>query len=221
LRKKKIAAGMEPAYLAHKIKSSISGIKLNLDYLKDSLTLSGDKEKSFNLLQREVERIQDLIKDVLMTSKKDRIEEAEVNLNLLLEKIREFHHPTLLRNNIRFINKVGSFIVEGIENDLHTMFLQLIENSIESINHNGSIEFYSEIINNELKVFVKDTGKGTEHGEKIFKNCFTTKETGAGLGLAIAKKVMDNHCGSIKLESSKPGETIFSVSFRNFRNTNE
>ncbi|MCL4547662.1 MAG: ATP-binding protein, partial [Bacteroidetes bacterium] len=61
------------------------------------------------------------------------------------------------------------------------------------------------------KLFIKDSGNGVSDGPKIFEPFFTTKVSGTGLGLSISQKIIERHKGSLKLVSSKPGETIFEI----------
>lgn len=111
------------------------------------------------------------------------------------------------------INKVSNFRIKGDYKNLQTVFMHLIENSIESTNGNGIIEVYSEISGNDYSIFIKDNGCGIKESEKIFQPFYTTKTTGTGLGLTIAYNILKEHHAELSLLKSEPGETIFQIKF--------
>ncbi|MEE9574280.1 MAG: ATP-binding protein, partial [Candidatus Neomarinimicrobiota bacterium] len=87
--------------------------------------------------------------------------------------------------------------------------------------HDVAVGFIKEIIeftscvNKEyglLDIFLKDNGCGFTNPNKVFEPFFTTKSSGTGLGLPIAKKIVEQNNGTIELVSSKPCETIFKIS---------
>ena len=94
---------------------------------------------------------------------------------------------------------------------MQSLFMHLIENSIESMNDYGEIEISSELKEKQCYIYIKDNGCGLECPERIFEPFFTTKSSGTGLGLPIVKSIIDKHNGSIRLVSSRPGETIFEI----------
>ncbi|MGB5850437.1 MAG: HAMP domain-containing sensor histidine kinase, partial [Ignavibacteriaceae bacterium] len=94
---------------------------------------------------------------------------------------------------------------------LRSLFINLIENSIESMNRGGEIEISSELKGDQCYIYVKDNGCGVNCVENIFEPFVTTKSTGTGLGLPIVKNIIDKHHGSIKLVTSKRGETLFEI----------
>jgi signal transduction histidine kinase len=63
----------------------------------------------------------------------------------------------------------------------------------------------------ECHVYIKDTGCGINNIKDIFEPFYSKKSTGTGLGLPIAKNIVERHNGVLKLVSSKPGETIFEI----------
>jgi two-component system sensor histidine kinase AtoS len=83
------------------------------------------------------------------------------------------------------------------------------------MNEGGEIEIFSEIKGDKCCIYFKDNGCGIENTENIFEPFFTTKHSGTGLGLPIAKNIVDKHGGTISLISSKPGETIFEIILQN------
>lgn len=205
------------AYLAHEIKTPLTSIKMNLTVLSRSLNLSEPQAKSFSMLKEEVKRLSNLLKDVLHFSRQKMPVLADVNLYLLLEYINNLMAPILDDKKISIINRLDNVVVKGDAKELQTLFLQLIENSIEAISHHGDIEIYSGIVENNLSIKIKDSGCGIDKAEQVFEPFFTTKDSGTGLGLAIARKIVEEHSGELKLLSSVEGETVFELKFPNFK----
>ena len=90
-------------------------------------------------------------------------------------------------------------------------------NAIQAINQNGLIEIETFLRDGYVNIKFKDNGIGIlpEHIDKIFEPFFTTKEAGkgTGLGLAVSKRIIDEHNGKVEVESTPGKGTIFTVKF--------
>ena len=90
-------------------------------------------------------------------------------------------------------------------------FFNIIQNAIENNFECGRIEITSEIVENFLKIKIKDTGKGMDEGilKNVMNPFFTTKKKGLGLGLTISKEIIERHNGKIEIESKvNEGTTV-------------
>lgn len=210
---KHAAIGKMAAYLSHEIKTPLASIKMNIEMLSRSLKLPADKEKSFSIIQKEVKRLNNLLKNVLQFARQADLVYVNINLFSLLNNIKDLIEPSLKEKRIEFINNVGSIYLKGDYQKLHTVLLHMIENSIEAINNGGIIEVYSSAGPDKTKLFIKDNGGGISFPTQIFDPFFTTKSSGTGLGLSIAQKIIEQHNGKIELVSSVPGETLFGITF--------
>ncbi len=215
LRKaEKLAAiGKMSAYLSHEIKTPLSSVKMNVDMLYKNLSLPENQKKSFAIIRKEVNRLDKLLKDVLQFSRQRESYFINVSLYSLIIGIKDLIAPSLKEKNIEFINKVSSEFIKGDHQKLKTALLHLFENAVDSITGPGEIEVSTKKIDNNVCLFIRDTGCGIPVPEKIFDPFFTTKTTGTGLGLPITKNIITEHNGIIKLVSSKNGETIFEIIF--------
>jgi len=207
------ALGKMSAILAHEIKTPLTSIKLNTDMLNESLTLSSENQRSFNIISKEIDRMNNLVKEVLQFSRQMELNYSTANVvdvveNILLE--------TSYKSDLKKISVVNKAEAQQIEIDtekIKQVLLNMIDNSIEAIESEGVIEILSKkkLETNEYIIFIKDSGKGIHEGEKIFEPFFTTKTSGTGLGLSISQKIIEQHKGTLRLISSKPGETIFEI----------
>lgn len=144
-----------------------------------------------------------------------------ISLNALLSKIIGFLEPVSEENKIslKLESAVGSNIALGDEDSLEQVFLNLISNAIKYNIPNGSVTVSIEEISDFIQVNVEDTGIGIapEHLPYIFDQFYQIDRSkrkgdkGSGLGLTIAKKIVDAHSGSIKVSSKVGKGSVFTV----------
>jgi PAS domain S-box-containing protein len=210
------AIGKQAAMLSHEIKSPLASIKMNIDILYNTLSMSENNQKSFQIVQKEIRRLEILLKNVLLYSRELNLVFLPVDLEKIIDNIKVLMKPVLHKKNINLFNYLTSLRIKGDYRNLQTVFLHLIENSIESMPDGGIIEIYSEWQEDDsCSVFIKDSGCGICENEKIFEPFFSTKSTGSGLGLSIARNIIKQHKWELSLLSSKPGETIFKILIKN------
>ncbi len=206
--------GRMTSYLSHEIKSPLTAIKLNIDILREQMKDGTGFSDSFMIINKEIKRLDGLLKDVLQFSKEKETRFQHVSPDEILQQVVSLLNPVLEAKNIRIINQVSSGPVKGDPGNLKTMFHQLIENSIDAIGSGGEIEFLS--VHDDKKkmhrIFIRDTGCGIKSAKRIFEPFYTSKQTGTGLGLSIVQQIIENHNGTISLIFSEPGNTIFQVS---------
>lgn len=213
IKKEKLAAlGEMAAVLAHEIKNPLTSIKMNVDILEESLQLKNNDEFPFSIMKKEINRLNNLVKDVLQFSSQMDLVCSDLDIKSLISEILFQLTNKLEKKNISVINKIESNKLSADYEKLKQVFFNLLDNSIESIDKDGSIEIISHSENNNLYISIKDSGNGIENTDKIFEPFFTTKASGTGLGLSVSQKIIEQHGGKIKLITSSPGETIFEIS---------
>src|SRR3990172_745803 len=228
-RERLAALGQMAAVLAHEIKAPLTSIKMNADIiaefrlsadkaskagqLNESRERDRDEKENFDIIQTEINRLNYLVKDVLQFSRQMELEYSNVNLYELTESIRHQLTKEFNEKNIAFINKTNKIEFAADAHKLKQVFLNLVDNSVESIDKYGEIEISSSIDERRKNIIisVRDTGNGIKDDKKVFEPFYTTKSSGTGLGLSITQKIVEQHKGSIRLVSSMPGETIFEI----------
>ncbi len=207
------ALGKMSAVLAHEIKTPLTSIKLNTDMLSESLSLSSEEQNSFNIISKEINRMNNLVKEVLLFSRQIELNYSNVDVREILENILIEIRNKIDLKKISITNSVESQQIEIDAEKIKQVLLNMIDNSIESMEAGGAIVFSSKInlATNELSIYIKDSGSGISDDQKIFEPFFTTKASGTGLGLSISQKIIEQHKGALKFISSKPGETIFEI----------
>lgn len=214
VKSEKLAAlGKMAAVLAHEIKTPLTSIKMNTDIIAAELKLNKDEKENIAIIQTEINRLNNLVKDVLQFSRQMELDVSEFNLFDLVEKIKHQLNSKLKSKNISLLNNLGKIDLMADRQRLTQVFLNLIDNSIEAISNNGKIELKSFIDEdkNNFQILIIDSGTGISDDIKVFEPFYTTKTSGTGLGLSITQKIIEQHKGKINLVSSKPGETVFEI----------
>ena len=140
----------------------------------------------------------------------DAIESIETVLTIYQNKTR---------NDVKiFRNYNGNPKIFGIRDEMHQVWINLVHNSLQSMEYKGSLAISIAGDDKHVQVDIEDTGRGIDDAIKhrIFEPFFTTKPTGegSGLGLNIVKKIVEKHRGKINFTST-PGRTIFTVVIQN------
>ncbi|MGE5437224.1 MAG: two-component system sensor histidine kinase NtrB [Syntrophothermus sp.] len=205
--------GKTISFITHQFKSALTSIKMNMDMFVSSKKLSDEDSYSFGIMSKEINRLNKMIKEILQFSKQSETLFVKLDLFQTINHIEELFRPLLKTKNIQFKNLTKDIYLKGDLFNIQSLFMHLIENSIEAVPKNGIIEVSGSIdLENKVAlILVKDNGKGVQQKEKIFEPFHTTKSTGTGLGLSIAKKIVKQHDGFITLISSKSWETIFQL----------
>lgn len=214
LKSEKLAAlGEMAAVLAHEIKTPLTSIKMNADILKEELELTDNDKVSFSIIQKEINRLNNLVKDVLSFSRQTELEYSRFNLKEKIDNIKLQVNNKLQLKNVNFINNCESILIEADEEKLMQVFLNMIDNSLDSISSKGEIILDTKINKeeNNISIFVTDNGGSALDENKIFEPFFTSKASGTGLGLSISQKIIKSHGGKINLVASNDDETKFSI----------
>ena len=116
--------------------------------------------------------------------------------------------------NVKLITKLGNLPkMEADKDMMERVFLNLALNGIQAMEKGGTLKVSTKKTKGFVEVSFKDTGVGMskENMKKLFTPFFTTKAKGMGMGLAICKRLVDSHGGSIKVESKEGKGTTFTV----------
>ncbi|WP_320416694.1 HAMP domain-containing sensor histidine kinase [Candidatus Nitrosotenuis chungbukensis] len=195
--------------MAHDIRNPLSVIKVQVDLLKLRYSKQEDKIllDSLGRMERAVGGITTQLDDVLHFLKERSLHIENIGILKILEE------------SLFYIEKPENITIELPTNDvtilcdkigMQRIFTNIILNSIQAMNDNGTISIQAFEQNDDVVITVKDTGPGIpdQYMHKVFEPLFTTKRGGTGLGLSICKKIIDEHNGSIRVENNPTTFTI-------------
>jgi len=212
--------------LAHEIKNPLTPIQLTIDRLKSKYsTQLSEKDKinyneNLKIINNQIKQIEKLVNEFSdfarmpkpIFQKNDLVELIIENIKLLQELDTSI--------NIKFENNLPKINLESDREQLSRVFLNLIKNSIESIqqqaqnysNTNKKIDIELNDHDDHINLTIIDTGIGFENLKSNIKNIlnpyFTTKKNGTGLGLSIVNKIINDHNGNIEFIPINDGAKI-------------
>ena len=227
---KMASMGKLAASVVHEINNPIAGI-LNLAMLMKRILHEGpvspedlDRFGQYSdLMETETRRISHVVSNLLAFARQSRLELKEVDLNRLLEKTLFLNANLLKLNGVRverhFALDLPSLM--GSEDQLQQVFMNLISNAVEAMeaSEGGVLGVGTEFIQESgtVRIRVEDTGIGIpqENIPRLFEPFFTTKKKGkgVGLGLSVAYGIIQDHDGSIRVESEVEKGTVFEIMF--------
>ena len=207
--------GKMTTYILHQMKTPLNAIKMNIDMMEILKGKKQTREKSYQLIQKEISRLSRMIKEVMQYSHSTDVKLSKVSICSIVNDIGNILHPLLEQKSISLKNDLEDLVIMADNDSLITVFYHLIENSIEAIGRNGRICLTSNYDEGDRRftVIIEDSGCGITNPEKIFEPFFTTKKNGTGLGLSIIKNILTQNNSDIKLLSSVPGKTVFELKF--------
>jgi len=207
------AIGETAAMVGHDLRNPLTSIAGAAYLLKTTLGSKMDDKtrESLELIEKNVRDSDKIVKDLLEYSGEIQLELTVTNPKSLAEEaLSIFNIP----ENVRVIDLSKN--EPGITVDVEKMqrvFVNLIKNAVEAMPEGGTLSISSRKTNGDVEVSFADTGIGMtkEDVEKAFGPFFTTKAKGLGLGLAISKRIVEKHGGSILVESTPGKGSTFTV----------
>lgn len=204
------------AGLAHEIKNPLAGIKGALEIIKHRADPADPKIEIFDEILAQIDKIHNIIQDLLSYSKPKEIKKQLVNPNYCIRNAIKLAEPQTQNKDIRFHFTPLEDDVQVMmdEDKIQEVLLNLMLNSIAAIQDSGEVFLQANLIDqNILEIKVSDNGRGikAEFLSQIFNPFFTTRKKGTGLGLSICKKIIEEHQGTIRVTSQEKTGTAFIV----------
>lgn len=167
-------------------------------------------------IQENMEFLIDLLNEVSKYNNAFRLNKERIDMNTYLESIVQSMRPTLTYLNIT-LNYEAVSTLPAMEVDkvkLREAILNLVRNASEAISSEGTISIHAQTQNGHLLLAITDTGCGIpeEYLPTLFDPFVTHKKEGTGLGLPIAKQIVESHGGSISVTSAPGQGSSFQIS---------
>lgn len=200
-----IAAGM-----AHEIKNPLASIKGAVEILGEESTSPVEKDEFRQIVIKEIKRINRSVTDFLEFARPAKTEAHRFDLSDAVRDAVRQMNAQAKKQRIAILEDVdGGVYVNGDREKMHQVLLNLMINAIEASDLESSIRvsLKRDPSGGRVVVTVEDSGSGIseQDAERLFEPFFSSKPSGTGLGLAVAKSIVERHGGRISLSPGSAG----------------
>ena len=199
------------ARVAHQIRTPLSTIRGLLELLQADLALEGSSKDYMERIIQAVDRQDRLVENLLTLSNPDPESCQAVSIPALMEDVLDMLPPD---PRVSVSSEAALAPAWGDAFRLSEVFTNLIQNALEAAPVNGLVDVRMEPgAPGRVRVSIRNTGEGIaeELRDRIFQPFFTTKSRGTGLGLPIARQIVEAHHGNLSLTSDGVSEATFVV----------
>ena len=223
IQSEKLAAlGIVAAGIAHEVKNPLAIIVQGVEYLRTSADSDVHITDILERIKKSAFRADSIIKGLLSFTRQMPIQTEQVEIPSVIEETLSFIDHQLKLKHIKLVKQFSPGLpkVTVDSNQIKQVFLNLLLNSIDAINDRGTITISAEKVSSapgesHLQITLADTGCGIpkDRIEKVFDPFYTTKDNSGntGLGLSIAKGIIDKHHGTVQIESESEGGTCIII----------
>ena len=220
--------GTLAAGLAHEIRNPLGGIKGAAQLLRRSAESDPSVRDFTGIMIREVDRVNQLIEQLLDLSRPSQLTLAPINIHEILEDVLLLESQTAGGKELHVRKRFDPSLppIRGDRAQLTQVFLNLVKNAVQAMDGGGVLTVTSRLEtdyhirepgtapNRLIWVDIADEGRGIAEEDlpHIFSPFFTTKVNGTGLGLATCYRIMREHGGTIRVESTAGQGSTFKVS---------
>jgi two-component system sensor histidine kinase PilS (NtrC family) len=206
------AVGRLAAGLAHEIRNPLASLSGSVEVLRESLSPGEDEARLFAIVLRETERLNRLVTNFLHYARPGRARQATFDLRALVEETGFFFAQGEGRHGFHLSCRIpDDLTLQGDRNQMEQLFLNLFRNSREASSGDITVEVEATRHSGGVAVTIRDDGPGMapEVAARAFEPFFSSKEGGTGLGLATVHRIVENHEGSVELETGvQKGTTL-------------
>lgn len=206
--------------LAHEIKNPLSTIRLNMELMAEDLQNPETPRERRALakaavVERECHRLQELLDNFLRFTRVRRLNLEPSNLNQQLKQVLQFFQAKAKDAGIEVIDYLASDLPTVLldREAFHGALLNLLLNAEQAMPDGGQLVVRTSDTGDGVRLDLIDTGCGMDAKtmDHIFDAFFSTKRGGSGLGLSIARKIIDSHGGQMSVQSEVGKGTQFTI----------
>jgi two-component system nitrogen regulation sensor histidine kinase GlnL len=229
--------GMIAAGIAHEVKNPLVGIRGAAQLMKSELRSDGgpgtgaDRNRNFieylDVVLKEADRLNNVLEGILDFTRLKPHETKAYNIHSILDRVLLLNEEAARQSGVVLTRLYDPSLPEvmGNRDQLIQVFLNIIKNAIEAMPKGGKLtvvtrmsDLFTSVQADGKKqrlmvVKISDTGAGIKQEQlnDVFTPFFTTKDKGVGLGLALSYQIVQEHLGTIRVESQENEGTTFSV----------
>jgi two-component system sporulation sensor kinase A len=207
------------AGIAHEIRNPLTSLRGFMQmYVKEDM--DGTKKLRNEVMLSEIDRINEIVSELLVLAKpSNEAFELRDLVHILNHVTRLFEGQANLHNVQIKIELDDNLSLIQCQRSINQVFINVLKNAIESMPKGGEVTIQAKQMNDRICIRIKDKGYGIPQEEitKIGNPFFTTKETGTGLGLMVSMRIIQNHNGTMRIESEVGKGTMVEVVLPNVK----
>jgi signal transduction histidine kinase len=203
------ALGQVAAQLAHNIRNPITSIGGTARLLSRKTT-DPQQLKFLDMMSMEVTRIEETLEDLFNFVDTSPVVKEHTLLYPLIIKTLMLFYPTMEKQNIKHQTSIPEQLTCELDpNQVRKVLVHLIRNAVEAMEKGGKLEI--ELTNDEkyIRIAVRDSGMGIAVADlqRVSDPFYTTKVAGTGIGLALVKRIVHDHQGTLHIRCRNKGGT--------------
>jgi two-component system NtrC family sensor kinase len=211
------SVGRLAAGVAHEINNPLTGVLAFADLLREKENMDAQDREDLELIIRETKRAREIVKGLLDFARETPQVKTQVDINDLTRQTLKLLGKRDAFQGIYLLEELaeGLPLVHGDKNQLQQVLVNLSLNACEAMPGGGTLVVSTSCAKDHVVLKVSDTGCGIkkDHLDKIFEPFFTTKPVGkgTGLGLSVTYGIVQQHGGTLEVESDEGKGTTFTV----------
>lgn len=197
--------------IAHEIKNPLNFISLSVDHMRDAYR-PGDEEKAaryeslIDNIKGEVARISRFAESFLEYGRPFELQLRRCSLNILLDEVLELVEARAVAGHVQICRDIAALPELTVDPEfIKTCLYNIIINAFDAMPAGGTLTVRGSVAGNQVTLAFADTGEGLSAMDldKVFTPLFSTKQGGLGLGLALTKRIIEDHGGKVGFASTR------------------
>lgn len=210
------ATGRIARTIAHEVRNPLTNISLASEQIKEIKGQNEEADQLLDMIDRNVNRINHLVSDLLSATKSQQLEFTLANINELVDEALELAHDRIELNHIKVEKQYDKNLCEILvdKEKMRLSFLNIIVNAIEAMEKDSGVLRIKTIKQgNKCMIEFSDNGTGIDDDtlQKLFEPYFTSKTKGNGLGLTNTQNIILSHKGNIHVQSKVGKGSLFII----------
>lgn len=209
------ALGEMSAVVAHEIRNPIAGIAAGVEYLSKNTPEGSHQKQDVAMILGEIDRINRILEDILSIARPFQLKLSVQAMPDIMEHVLHRYQTSIEKKGIHVSRRYATSLPEAVVDRERTeqALTNLVLNAVQAMPTGGRLGIGLDANGCWLIITISDTGPGisSDVQRRIFEPFFTTKARGTGLGLAVARRVIEEHGGTIEVSSQIGQGTTFTI----------
>lgn len=205
------------AGLAHEVRNPLNGMRIFLELLKRQCASDAGAKEMIDRVDGEIQSLNKIVSEFLDFARPTPLEWEMVSLSEIIGTVLALLY-TEFDDGVIQVDISGLGLLPPVQADveqLKRVFTNIMKNAVQAMSQGGTLTISGEAApaENSVSIQFTDTGEGISQDavERIFDPFFTTRDTGTGMGLAIVKRLLEAHSGTIECRSAEGRGTTFII----------